>query len=65
MKQQVSVTEGEVLEVLQFEEETGKNGWWMVKCPSGKEGLIPDSVVELLSTSTGSSSSSSSILVAA
>ena len=54
------MTEGEVLEVLQFEEETGQEGWWLVRSPGGKEGFVPDNFVELLPGSIYSSSTSGS-----
>ena len=45
---EVTVTVGEVLEVLQFEEEIG---WSKVKCPNGMEGLVPNAFVEPLAGS--------------
>ena len=67
---EISVKEGDIVEVLQFEDETEQEGWWMVKCANGRQGLVPDNFVELipplpavnlkLSTSTKIYSSSSS-----
>ena len=44
---EVSIREGDIVEVLQFDDETGQAGWWMVKCVNGKQGLVPDNFVEL------------------
>ena len=41
------------MEVLQFDDETKKKGWWMVKCANGRQGFVPDSIVELLQSSPG------------
>ena len=49
---EVTVNEGEVVEVLQFEDETGQEGWWKVRC-GGIEGLVPDNFVELLPPTAG------------
>ena len=41
------------MEVLQFEDETEQEGWWMVKCANGKQGLVPDNFVELVQSVPG------------
>ena len=49
----MSVKEGDIVEVLQFEDETEQEGWWMVKCANGKQGLVPDNFVELIQNAPG------------
>ena len=49
---EVTVTTGEVVEVVEFEDETGQEGWWKVRC-GANEGLVPDNFVELLPVTAG------------
>lgn len=50
---EVSVKEGDVVEVLQFEDETGQEGWWSVRTKDNVVGLVPDNFVELLPQTAG------------
>ena len=59
----MSVKEGDVVEVLQFEDETGQEGWWMVRCADGKQGLMPDNFVELIQNAPGRKKNNSAYMI--
>ena len=49
---EVTVTAGDVVEVVEFEDKTGEEGWWKVRC-GANEGLAPGNFVELLPVTAG------------
>ena len=49
---ELTVTTGDVVEVVEFEDKTGQEGWWKVRC-GANEGLVPDNFVELLPVTAG------------
>ena len=42
---EVSVKDGDIVDIL--EQDTGQDGWWRIRA-GGKEGLVPDNFLELI-----------------